>query len=111
MCKRTVKVIVEDLSCKRRFTAYLHPQGCMGARYTHLDIPLDRVRGCLIGELAWRGGYKLKAKPEDGCLRLDPGHGLPSVRLCVDGVILQGGLAYLKVHRRGVLYLSIQSRG
>lgn len=110
-CKRVVQATIEEASCRRRFKAYLHPRGCMHARYTHLDIPLEGVEGCLIAELARRGGYKLKVRAlGGGCLMLDPGFGLPDIRLCVQGASLHGDVVYLAMHKRGVVYLSIQYR-
>lgn len=110
-CKRIVQVTIEETSCRRRFRAYLHPRGCMNARYTHLDIPSESVEGCLLGELARRGGYKLKVQVSGGgCFMLDPGLGLPGIRLCVQGASLHGGVAYLAMHKRGFIYLSIQYR-
>ena len=109
-CKERVRLVIEDPGTGRlEVEAVLHPRGCMGARSTHLDIPLrGPLEGSLLASLAGpRGGLTLRARPASGgCVELEAPSGLPPVRLCVEGAVLGGGLAYLR-RVRGKLYLTL----
>ncbi|MEB3852117.1 MAG: hypothetical protein LRS49_06035 [Desulfurococcales archaeon] len=113
-CKRPVVLEVADPTIGIvSVEASLHPAGCMGARYTHLDVPLEPLRGGLLEGLAGpRGGVALRARPAGrGCVELEPPGGLPSLRLCPRrparlDLAGDGGVAYLR-RVGGKLYLRL----
>ena len=110
-CKEPVRVAVKDSASLSLVVVegYLHPRGCMKARFTHLDLPLEPLRATVLGALASApGGAKLRARPAGACVELEPPAGAP-VTLCVEGLDLgsASGEAYLTVHRKGWIYLAL----
>ncbi len=56
VCKRRLRVRVEWPGASAVVDGWLHPRGCLGARYTHLDLePAGPLR-----ELASRRGINLR---------------------------------------------------
>jgi len=109
VCKRRVRAALRDEASLKlvEVEGYLHPRGCMKARFTHLDLPLEPLKGTVLGALASvRGGVKLPVEPRGGCAVLHPPVGAPLV-LCMDCLKPRRGVAYLTVHRRGWLYLAL----
>lgn len=108
-CKKAVRVALRDEASLSlvEVEGYLHPRGCMGARFTHLDLPLEPLRDTLLGALASApGGVKIRVRPRGGCAELEPPAG-PLLTLCTPCLEPRRGLAYLTVHRKGWIYLAL----
>ncbi len=104
-CKRRVVVRVCGVSCCS-VEGFYHPRGCMGARYSHLDLEVSECLGVLLEACRVRG-FSVSCVEEGDCVRLYSEVLPVDVVLCVDGASLRcsGGRVYVMRSRSGMVYV------
>jgi hypothetical protein len=109
-CKERVKVSVRDPATLKNsiVEGFFHPKGCLGARFSHLDLPFDALEGGLLKDLAAKGGARVWVEELGGCYEVYY-EGVSSVILCFNELEARRGWGYVASHRPGWVYLVLPS--
>ena len=104
-CKQHMRIRVEWQSGSRVVDAWLHPRGCMRARYTHLD--LEPVKP--LSDLAARRGLTLRCRnTANGIEVTEPLTGIGARLKPLSGIVLRcgGRQVYVMRTRSGLVYIA-----
>ena len=105
-CKRRLPpaLIVGPDGSRVRVRAVLHPRGCMGARFTHVDVELGSDP-CGLRVVLGRGGHRVRARVSAGETVVDLS-GILGYTCVVYVPYELGGVVYVMVSRGGRLYVA-----
>ena len=100
--KVILRIIYEDKTYY--INAILHPKGYMKAKYTHLDIPADKVPEILV-DLSRIRGIRIPCKCDDNCIILIIS-GLSMLKICVENYhIMCREHVWISKKKDGIIYV------